>query len=66
MKYLVLFWVNTSSQEGSLPAVNILLSVTCQFNLTQVFVHIPVKKTCTNFDISKKTNPSITVMIIVD
>lgn len=39
--YLVFLWVNTSSEEGGLPAVHILLRVTCQLDLTQVFVHIP-------------------------
>lgn len=45
LMYLVFLWVNTSSEERSLPAVNVLLSVTRQLNLTQVFIHIPVRHT---------------------
>lgn len=50
LAYLVFFWVNTSSEERSLPAVDVLLSVTCQLNLTQVFIHIPVRPACTDIN----------------
>lgn len=49
-KNLVFLWVNTSSEERGLPAVNILLSVTRQLDLTQVFIHVPVKHTHTTHE----------------
>lgn len=43
--HLVFLWVNASPEERGLPAVHILLRVTCQLDLTQVFVHIPDDQT---------------------
>lgn len=41
--YLVLFWINSSPEERRFPAVHIILSITCQFYLAKILVHVPVE-----------------------
>lgn len=36
------FRVNSGSEEGGLPSINVFLTLTCQLQLTVVLVHIPV------------------------
>lgn len=43
--HLAFIRVDTSPEEGGLPAVHFLLGVTGQLDLTQIFVHIPGGRT---------------------
>ncbi len=44
-RYLVFLRIDSRPQEGGFPAVHVLLRVTGQLDLPQVFIHVPERKT---------------------